>query len=433
MEDNHQLNQALQYLINTLTKGSSPNNIPAEVLENLQFQILLENFDALRRFGLDLSNGDLSASLNIKGPLAGSLKNHQATLSHLTWQTQMIAQGDFTQRVDFMGEFSIAFNQMVEKLEKARTELKKSEAVYRSMFENNRAVQLLVDSQDGKIVDANPAACSFYGFSRDQLRQKSIFDIQLSPSKKIEDFLANNLADNHTSPLVVTQKLASDETRTVEIYSSPIEISERILLYTIIHNITERNLAEEALQYRMRQVEALQIELREQAIRDPLTGLYNRRYWKEIIDHELKRATRTKSSIGVIMVDIDHFKIVNDTFGHPMGDQVLEALGRLLINNIRGADIACRFGGEEFILLLPDCDRTNTIYRAELLRSKFQALEIHENNQKVSATISLGIAMFPEHGMCSAELLTKADQALYTAKNKGRNRVDVYADQQAFT
>ena len=427
MDENQHLEQALQILIDTLHKGNLPNQLSSDLSENERFQELLLNLDALRKFGLALSKGDLSQNLTIKGALAGSLKNLQATLIHLTWQTQVIAEGDFSQRVDFMGEFSIAFNQMVEHLEKARSELKQSEAVYRSMFENNRAVQLLVDGTSGLIVDANPAACNFYGYSHEELCRKSIIDIQLTPTEQISNFLQEIQSNDRNKPFIIPQKLANDEIRTVEIYSSPIEISQKTLLYSIVHNITERKLAEDSLQSRMREIEALQSELREQAIRDPLTGLYNRRYWKEIIDHEFKRAVRSHSPIGIMMLDIDHFKKVNDTYGHPMGDRVLVSLGKLLNNNIRGEDIACRFGGEEFIVLLPGATHEITFNKAESLRLKFQSLVVQNETHQIKSTISIGVAVFPDHGNNSQDLLSKVDHALYIAKNQGRNRVVVYS------
>ncbi len=417
------LDLALQLLLEKIYYASPKSEIPADLHHNPFFQELSNYLTELTRFGLALSNGDLSQTLKAKGALAGSLKNLQATLQHLTWQTQMIAKGDFNQRVDFMGDFSLAFNTMVARLAEARSALEKSEAVYRSMFENNRAVQILVDGKDGRIVDANPAACAFYGYSRSELRGKTLEEIHIIPSEQIPEFLEQIQHTASNEPVVLPQRLASEEIRTVEIYSSPIEIFEQTLLYSIVHNITERKIAEDALNLRMKQIEELKEELREQAIRDPLTGLFNRRYWNETIDREISRAARTHSPVGLIMLDIDYFKKINDTFGHPAGDQVLQTLGTLLISRLRDADIACRYGGEEFLCLMPGAPLEAALERAEHLRAAFESQQVDFGEAQIKATISLGVAVFPDHGNTSQELLNSADQALYTAKHQGRNCV----------
>jgi diguanylate cyclase (GGDEF)-like protein/PAS domain S-box-containing protein len=165
--------------------------------------------------------------------------------------------------------------------------------------------------------------------------------------------------------------------------------------------------------------------LRSQSIRDVLTGLFNRRYMEETLSRELPRAARKKTQIGFIMLDVDHFKKFNDTYGHDAGDLVLHELGALLQANIRKGDIACRFGGEEFILILPEADLEVTVQRAELIREKINEISLNLHHQPLSKiTVSLGVAIFPEHGITSDVLIKKADEALYQAKHNGRNRVE---------
>jgi diguanylate cyclase (GGDEF)-like protein/PAS domain S-box-containing protein len=162
--------------------------------------------------------------------------------------------------------------------------------------------------------------------------------------------------------------------------------------------------------------------LRSQAIRDPLTGLFNRRYMEETLERELKRSKRTGSSLAVIMMDLDHFKQYNDTFGHNAGDELLSALGSLFKSQIREEDIACRYGGEEFLLIIPSATKEVALERAELFRQAVRQMHKHHRNVK-SITLSLGLAVYPDHGASSLELIRAADVALYQAKRAGRDRV----------
>ncbi|HEY9844981.1 MAG TPA: diguanylate cyclase, partial [Candidatus Caenarcaniphilales bacterium] len=164
--------------------------------------------------------------------------------------------------------------------------------------------------------------------------------------------------------------------------------------------------------------------LQNQSIRDPLTGLFNRRYLDESLERELHRAKRNLQSLGIIMLDVDYFKRFNDTFGHEAGDALLRELGLLLQGYIRGADIACRYGGEEFLLLLPEASLDATYQRAEQLRQAVKHLNVQHRRQAVGAvTLSLGVAVFPEHGLTAEVVVRAADVALYRAKAEGRDRI----------
>lgn len=164
--------------------------------------------------------------------------------------------------------------------------------------------------------------------------------------------------------------------------------------------------------------------LRNLSVRDPLTGLFNRRYMEESLEREVRRAARNKRPLGIIMLDIDHFKTFNDTFGHDAGDTLLRELGSSLQTYIRGEDVACRYGGEEFILILPDTTLDAARQRAEQLRAAVKELAIqHRSRRLKSVTISAGVALFPDHGTTADAVLRAADLALYKAKAEGRNRV----------
>jgi diguanylate cyclase (GGDEF)-like protein len=167
-------------------------------------------------------------------------------------------------------------------------------------------------------------------------------------------------------------------------------------------------------------------KLQEQAISDPLTGLYNRRYLNEFLPRELARSGRSAVPVAVMLIDLDHFKRVNDSSGHEAGDIALRAVADLLRANVRGSDIACRFGGEEFALILPETDAEAAVRRAEGIRVAISKLDLSYSGKPLGRmTASFGLALFPDHAPDTDELLRVADVALYAAKGAGRNRVVV--------
>ena len=170
----------------------------------------------------------------------------------------------------------------------------------------------------------------------------------------------------------------------------------------------------------------LRNSLQEQAIRDPLTGLFNRRYMEETLQREIFRVRRKGAPLGIIMLDLDYFKHFNDTFGHEGGDVLLQALAGMVRRHIRREDIACRYGGEEFIIIMPEAPLQITAERAELLRQQVRDLQVTYQDRPLGAiTMSLGVAAFPDHGADGEALIRAADGALYRAKEGGRNRVVV--------
>jgi diguanylate cyclase (GGDEF)-like protein len=175
----------------------------------------------------------------------------------------------------------------------------------------------------------------------------------------------------------------------------------------------------------------LRESLRQAAIRDVLTGLYNRRFFDEASQREMLRAVRQQTKgdyagLAVMMVDIDHFKRFNDTHGHEVGDQVLREVAQVLQSQSRGSDVAARYGGEEFTIVLADISAQLALERAERVRQRVAQLVLHAAGEEVgSITISIGLAHFPAHGTTVEALLLAADKALYQAKSAGRNRVVV--------
>lgn len=172
--------------------------------------------------------------------------------------------------------------------------------------------------------------------------------------------------------------------------------------------------------YRLREA------LRVMSLRDPLTGLFNRRYLEEALVLEFGRASRTHDGVGVIVGDLDHFKRLNDTHGHDGGDAALRAVAQVLVGNVRKGDIACRFGGEEFVLVLPGATLEQTRERADELRRSLAQLEVPFHGKLISPiTMSIGVAVYPRHGSSPDAVLRQADKAMYQAKQGGRDRVVV--------
>jgi diguanylate cyclase (GGDEF)-like protein len=169
---------------------------------------------------------------------------------------------------------------------------------------------------------------------------------------------------------------------------------------------------------------SLRETLRHQSIRDPLTSLFNRRYFEESLEREVRRAQRRGTSLGVIMLDLDRFKLFNDSFGHEAGDVLLRAFGELLRRKVRGEDVPCRYGGEEFALLLPEASLEAARERAEELRLAAKGLQVaYQDHLLGPVTLSLGVAVYPDQGISGQTVLRAADAALYQSKTDGRDRV----------
>jgi len=170
--------------------------------------------------------------------------------------------------------------------------------------------------------------------------------------------------------------------------------------------------------------------LRDQSIRDSLTGLFNRRFMQESLDRELQRARRKKRPLAVAFVDLDHFKRFNDAFGHEAGDTVLRRIAELFRQHFRGDDVICRYGGEEFAIILPESTAKDAAKRANLLRLQAKKLTVRHQDQTLDPiTLSIGVAAFPEHGLTPEEILKAADECLYQSKTDGRDRVTVATPQ----
>jgi diguanylate cyclase (GGDEF)-like protein len=218
--------------------------------------------------------------------------------------------------------------------------------------------------------------------------------------------------------------------RVVELERLIAELERRVAESTV-QLVTARSAVEQEVAKRLWAEEELtkaNRRLHHQAMRDALTGLYNRRYFEESFARELSRARRGKELLGLMMIDIDHFKRCNDTFGHAAGDAVLRAVAKYMQLQTRGEDMLCRYGGEEFVLVQAQASADAVLQRAETFRQGVQGVEVEHDGKRVGpVTISIGIAIFPDHGADGQALLQAADEAMYRAKQGGRNRVEMYA------
>ncbi len=181
--------------------------------------------------------------------------------------------------------------------------------------------------------------------------------------------------------------------------------------------------ANERLQSQLDEIQALQTRLEQQALRDSLTGLYNRRYFDEALERELALARRRDYPVSLVLIDIDSFKMLNDSHGHQAGDAVLRALARYLSDNSRAGDLVCRWGGEEFVVVMPHTPREGALQRADFWRAAFAAEPVRFGDLMLNNTLSAGVAVWPADGGAPDALLKAADGALYRAKTGGRNRV----------
>jgi diguanylate cyclase (GGDEF)-like protein/PAS domain S-box-containing protein len=295
------------------------------------------------------------------------------------------------------------------------------------LIETMRDGVLVLDAGH-RIVDINPAMEKLMNGSASFYIGKHAFDVLKPWIEKTDLFLEEMETSAEMSfPLDPSRYL---DLRVTPLFDRNQILSGRLLVF---RDITERKQVEKRLRYvndrlqgQLIEIGLLQSKLREQAIRDPLTNLFNRRYLEETLDRELSRANRENYPVCVIMIDLDHFKRVNDTYGHEAGDLVLQAIANTLSEHSRRGDFACRYGGEEFVVAMPNMSLAAACERAEKLRQSLTMLRVPYEDYRISVTISMGIACYPENGPTREATLRAADQAMYAAKQAGRDHILSY-------
>jgi diguanylate cyclase (GGDEF)-like protein/PAS domain S-box-containing protein len=299
-----------------------------------------------------------------------------------------------------------------------------SELRYRRLFEAAQDGILILDAKTGAIKDVNPFLEKLLGYTEDEFISKKLWEVgafkDIKASKNA--FLAlqkNEYIRYKDLPL----RAKNGQLIQVEFVSNVYKEGREKVIQCNIRDITERKQIQDALL----KSEAV---LREQSVRDGLTGLFNRRYLEETLRREINRAARKNYTLGVMMLDIDHFKTINDSFGHKAGDLVLREFSKMISRNIREDDIACRYGGDEFIIVLPDTSLQITCERAEQILSLTKQLQVHSEGEQIGGiSASIGVSFFPDNGITKADILRTVDMALFCAKNNGRDRV-ILSDRQ---
>jgi diguanylate cyclase (GGDEF)-like protein/PAS domain S-box-containing protein len=295
------------------------------------------------------------------------------------------------------------------------------------LIENMRDGVLVLDAQN-RIVDINPAMESFVEGRVSSYLGKNAADVFHTWMQHTDFFL-------ETAETSTEFKVPKDPSRYLDLRVTPLYDRGKLLngRLMVFRDITDRKLVEKRLRYvnerlqtQLIEIGLLQSKLREQAIRDSLTNLFNRRYLEETLDRELSRAGRENYPVCIIMIDLDHFKKVNDTYGHEAGDLVLKAIADTLSEQSRRGDFACRYGGEEFVIAMPNITMETAYERAEKLRQALTLLRVPFEFYELSVTISVGIACYPENGGTRDEILRAADQAMYAAKDAGRDHILSY-------
>lgn len=378
-------------------------NVAAEVLmlENSLDDMRKGIFSASAQTQLSMYVSDLKSDLEIVEIWTILRGKHHTTLSCRLSLTHYDSIGDV---IVFEGIVSQVPSGL--KATRSANYQRKKQGFYARFFLTNSAPMLLIDTaRDGQIVDANMAALNFYGYNHDDMCSKHTWEIN-TLGRDILPIMTEiaRLPGGH-KPLNFVHRLADGSTRHVQTYAGPIEIYGDKLMLCIVHDITEQKRLEQ--------------ELEHAAMRDSMTGLLNRRQFYRITEQANPSSLPVQNQFSLLLVDTDHFKNINDVFGHLKGDEVLISLSRTLEACSRKDDFVFRWGGEEFVILLPRTPLDTAMQVAETIRAAVARIAIPGLPR---FTVSIGVARHNAEESID-ELFKRVDDALYRAKNDGRNKV----------
>lgn len=531
----------IEYIQSLLKDTNIESSIPLDIQKVNGLSEIDEIIRNLRESIKAIGQGELSDKISGKGHLIGTVKNLQATLRNLIWQTKAISKGDFSHTVDFLGDFSDAFNNMVKKLESTINEVVVAKELLELFFETIPDPTMIISLDDYTFFKYNKAFEKLTGYSSDNLSGENIGDIKFFKDKNQQNEFFETIQESESYRTLSLELNLKNEEIFHGLFSSvPITIENKLYILSVIKDITTlKNLenkiresekihrllvdnasdviwvmdltgkftyispsveklrgytVEEVMQQSREEVlcpsslvhlekgiekavnkvmnnlpfeefrgdleqpckdgttvwtevtvtgiydkdsgflgmlgvtrditerRAMEEEIRRLTEVDRLTQLYNRLKLDYVIKIEIERANRSGSSFVAIMLDIDHFKAVNDNFGHIVGDEVLKEISLIIKSSIRIIDTAGRWGGEEFMIILPESDIKGGQIVAEKMR-----LKIEENQfpHVGKLTASFGVSEYKSE-MSENELVTRADNAMYKAKNAGRNRVCIH-------
>lgn len=545
---NKDAQELLDYFKALLYDMKITRDVPEKLADNDVFQQLDETLKTIRESAAELGNGNLSFEIRGKGYVLGSVKNLQASLRNLVWKTKSIASGDFSQNVDFRGEFSDAFNTMTKKLESSIQEIKEAQDHFELIFHTIPDATLITSMSEVELIAYNQAFLNTTKYTDREIRDEHInmhnlyldsnqnrdqrqrlleklkkdgfsenmeFSFLNKSKEEIVGLVSSKIIHLKGEPFILSvirditslksieQKLKESEERhrlladnaadviwtmTLEgrfTYISP--SVEKLRGYTVEEVMAQENeeilcpgsleLMQEGLK---RAADLLKVnrpfntfrgeleqpckdgttvwtettvtgiyneegkfigilgvsrdiserrqmeeEIRRLSITDKLTQCYNRLKLDETLDCEFKQSINTGSPLSIMILDIDHFKLVNDTFGHQAGDSVLFELVDILKTNVGSSDVVGRWGGEEFLIILPQTD----LDRGTQLAEKLRILVEQKNFSKAGRiTVSIGVAT-GAGDLAPESIVSWADSALYLAKKNGRNRVEFLQNQ----
>ena len=340
--------------------------------------------------------------------------------------------------------YFVAVKEDITSRKKKELELLISEKRFRMIAENLGDVIWIYSLSSNKFSYVSPSASSLRGYSPEDVLSQSMKDILTPESyqyvleelpKRVAEFNAgdmstkirtDNLDEVHKNGKivkveVVTTILADQNGKAASILGMSRDITRRKLVEESLRN------ANQELKLYIQTIEKLRDELLHQAITDSLTGLYNRHFMQEVLKREIARAERKKQNLSLIMLDIDHFKEINDTYGHAAGDQILQALAKLLKSCSREYDYVFRYGGDEFLIILSEIDSESINKFGERIRKGFESLVVPYKDYKIQSTVSIGI-LLQTNNYADELLISRVDKALYNAKQMGRNRVSKYGE-----
>ena len=310
-----------------------------------------------------------------------------------------------------------ALNKALRDNKRMTCKLRDSEELFQQLVRQSLVGISMTDGT--RFLYANPRFAEMTGYTVDELGKLGPLDIIPEQERpRIAEINKQRFSGELKRTTYLLNLIKKDGTILIaEVSGGPlVSINGLPVLVSVFIDVTKKITAE-------KEINALNKKLKEQTVRDPLTGLYNRRFLEKSITRVLYQAERKGQTVCVIMGDLDYFKKVNDTYGHQVGDKALQYFGELIKANSRNSDISCRYGGEEFLLLLPNMSYKNAIQRAEDIRSKLSTSPFLYKGSTITLSASFGVAAFPDDAIDGTSLVNVADQALYRAKEKGRNCV----------